>query len=394
MNPTRRLLLVALDGLDGALLHPAIDAGMMPAFASLVVRGGVGELAAGGVLDPTVAWTTLATGHRPERHRVLDASVFDPISGDLRAVGSEARRVHAIWNLASREGLASVVVGWPASHPADPLVGSFVSDRFFEVSARLGEAWPVPERSLHPSGLAAELAELRLHPDELGAAEIAPFVPRLAEVDQDRDRRLAIVMEALADTVSRHAVATHRLEREPWSFAAIRYPLIDRLGRWFLRHHAAPGASKVEVDRDARIYGGVVDAALRLLDGMLATLVDRAGDATVVVCSPFGMQCIRSTPSHEADRDEPPPITVRREPGVVLVAGERLAADRLIHGAAAVDLVPTVLSLLELPIGEDLPGRVLREAFETPPETRTIPSWETLDGGPPTFCICMCTRCT
>ena len=378
MNSSRRLLLLALDGLDGPLLHPAIDADLLPAFASLVARGAVGELAAGGVAEPAVAWTTLATGQRPETHRILDANIFDPVSGDLRPIGGESRRSHALWNIAHREGRASLVVGWPASHPADPIRGAFVSDCFFEVSARLGEPWAVPERSLHPAGLAAELADLRLHPDELGAAEIAPFVPLLAEVDQDRDRRLAVVMAALAETVSRHAVATHLLERTPWSFAAIRYPLIDRLARWFLDHHRhrAEGID----DRDARLYGGVVDSALRLLDGMLACLVGHAGSADLVVCSPMGWRCGPSPAAAESGERPSPPIATRSERGIVLLAGERIAADRLVHGASAIDLVPTALALLGLPIGEDLPGRVMREAFARPPEISSLTSWESLDG--------------
>lgn len=378
MSSPSRLLLVGLDGLDGDLLHPAIDAGLLPASASLVARGAVGGLSAGGVVDPAVAWTSLATGQRPDRHGILDGSTFDAMSGDLRPIGSRQRRVHAIWNLASREGLSSVVVGWPASHPADSIRGAFVSDRLFDVTARLGEAWRVPERSVHPRGLEAELADLRLHPDELGADEIAPFVPLLAEVDQDRDRRLAVVMEALADAVSRHAVATHLLDRIPWSFAAIRSPLLDWLARGFLRYRP-PRLEGIE-ERDARIYGGVVEAALRLLDGMLACLVERAAGADLIVCSPFGVRCVPDRAAASTDRPSPPPITLRREQGVVLVAGDRVAADRLLHGASAIDLMPTALALLGLPVGEDLPGRVLREALAAAPEVATIRSWEALAG--------------
>ena len=372
----RRLLLVGLDGLDGSLLHPAIDAGLLPAFADLATRGAMGTLSAGGVAEPAVAWTTLATGVLPEQHGVLDATRFDAVSGELLPVGSRSRRTHALWNLASREGLRSIVVGWPASHPADPVRGAFVSDRFFEVSARFGEPWPILERSLHPASLESELAELRLHPDELGAAEIAPFVPALAEIDQDRDRRLAIVMEALAATVSRHAVATHLLSSMDWSLAAVRYPLADALARWFLPFRS-PRIDGV-ADRDARIYGGVVDAALRLLDGMLASLRSLAGDATVLVGSPFGMRCVpgRGMPTGDVGG----PVVLRHQHGFVMLAGEGIAADRLLHGAAAIDLVPTALALLGLPVGEDLPGRVLREAFASPPEPRSITSWEALDG--------------
>ncbi len=384
MTPPRRWLLIGLDGLGVDLVHPAIDAGMLPAVERLVSAGASGGLVAGGSTDPAVAWTTLATGQRPDRHRVLDGMTFDPVAGDLRSVDNWARRSHAIWNLASREGRSSVVVGWAASHPADPIRGAFVSDRFFDLSAPIDAPWPVPERSLHPAGLEPALAELRLHPDELGAEEIAPFVPRLAEIDQDRDRRLALVMAALAETVSRHAVATHLLEQEPWSFAAIRYPILDRLAGTFLRFHS-PGLPGVDAD-EARIYGQVVGSALRLLDNMISVLVALAGEADLVVCSPFGVRCVPAAASVPPQTVPVAAGVVRHEHGFVAIKGARIAADRLVHGAAVVDLVPTMLALMELPVGEDLPGRMLREAFiEAPgiatiPSIPSIPSWESLDG--------------
>jgi Flp pilus assembly protein TadD len=384
MTPPRRLLLIGLDGLGVDLVHPAIDAGLLPAIERLVSAGASGGLVAGVSTDPAVAWTTLATGTRPDRHRVLDGMVFDPVAGDLRPVDGWARRSHAIWNLASHADRSSVVVGWPASHPADPIRGAFVSDRFFDLSAPIGAAWPVPERSLHPAGLEAALAELRLHPDELGAAEIAPFVPRLAEVDQDRDRRLVLVMAALAETVSRHAVATHLLEQEPWSFAAIRFPMLERLAGAFLRFRA-PGLEGVD-ERDAAIYGGVIETALRLLDNMVSVLAALAGESDLVVCSPFGVRCVPGRAMVPPPGSPRPPRLVRHEHGFVAIAGRGIAADRLVHGAAAVDLVPTMLTLMELPIGEDLPGRVLREAFVDParvaaiPSIPSIPSWESLAG--------------
>lgn len=374
----RRILILGLDGLDGGLLHPAIDAGTLPAFASLLERGAAGDLVASGPLDPAVAWTTLLSGHRPERHRVLDSNAFDATSGDLRPTGSDARAVRAIWNLAHRQDRSSVCVGWPASDPADPIRGGFVSERFFELAAPIDAPWPVRERSLYPPDLASSLADLRLHPDELGAEELAPFVAEPIESDPTRDARPALVMEALADTVSRHAVATHLLEHEEWSLAAIRYPLLDRLGRWFLRYRP-PGLEGVE-QADLRRYGGVLDASMRLLDGMLARLVQIAGESTtVIVASPFGLRCGMDRPSPtSAPRDEAPGRW-RRERGVLALAGPEIAADRLLHGAEDLDVVPTALASAGLPIGRDMPGRVRAEAFATSPRLEWIESWEAED---------------
>lgn len=371
-NKHQRLLLIGLDGLGHDLAQPALEAGLMPALGRLVAAGASGGLISGVLADPAVAWTTLATGQRPDRHGVLDGMVFDPGVGELRPVDGRARRTHALWNLASHEGRPSVVVGWAASHPADPIRGAFVSDRYFDAPPPGDAPWAVAEGALHPQTLEERLAELRLHPGELEGAELAPFVPALAEIDQRQDRRLNLVATALAETVSRHAVATRLLAEVPWSFAAIRYPLLDRLAEDFLRFRGplAPGVD----GREARIYGGVIDAALRLLDNLVAYLVHHADGAHVVVCSPFG---VRSVPG----RGDPAfPALLRHEHGFVALAGERVTADGLVHGAATVDVVPTLLTLMGLPRGTDLPGRVLREAFAAPPLDVAIPSWETLAG--------------
>ncbi|MEY3609370.1 MAG: hypothetical protein RLZZ447_2158, partial [Verrucomicrobiota bacterium] len=347
-------MLIGLDGLGHDLAQPAFEAGLLPALGRLVASGASGGLISGVLANSAVAWTTLATGQRPDRHGVIDGMVFDPVTGELRPVDGRARRTHALWNLASREGRSSVVVGWAASHPADPIRGAFVSDRYFDAPPPGDAPWVVPEGALHPPALAAQLAELRLHPGELEGAEIAPFVPRLAEIDQWQDRRPTLLASALAETVSRHAVATRLLAEVSWSLAAIRYPLLDRLAGDFLRFR---GSTAAGIDaREARIYGGVIDAALRLLDNLVAYLVHHADGAHVVVCSPFG---VRSVPG----RGDPGfPGLLRHEHGFVALAGERIAADGLVHGAATVDVLPTLLTLMGLPRGTDLPGRVLREA--------------------------------
>src|SRR6202043_543456 len=44
------------------------------------------------------------------------------------------------------------------------------------------------------------------------------------------------------------------------------------------------------------------------------------------------------------------------------------------------DVTPTILTLLGLPVGEDMDGRVLVQAFEDPPQITRIPSWENEPG--------------
>ena len=62
--------------------------------------------------------------------------------------------------------------------------------------------------------------------------------------------------------------------------------------------------------------------------------------------------------------------------------GRGFKRDERIYGASLIDIAPTVLTLFGLPIGEDMDGRPLLEAFEVPPKVKTIPSWEKVPANP------------
>ena len=62
------------------------------------------------------------------------------------------------------------------------------------------------------------------------------------------------------------------------------------------------------------------------------------------------------------------------------MAGPGIKRDERIYGASLIDIAPTVLTLFGLPVGEDMDGRPLLEAFETLPKVETIPSWEKVAG--------------
>ena len=62
------------------------------------------------------------------------------------------------------------------------------------------------------------------------------------------------------------------------------------------------------------------------------------------------------------------------------MAGPGVKHDELVHSATLLDIAPTILTLFGLPVGEDMDGRVLTEAFEEDPAVETIPSWDDVEG--------------
>jgi tetratricopeptide (TPR) repeat protein len=124
------------------------------------------------------------------------------------------------------------------------------------------------------------------------------------------------------------------------------------------------------------IYKDVVTGAYRFHDMMLRTLVELAGpEATVMICSDHGFHSDHLRPRGIPDEPAGPAVQHRRF-GIICMKGAGIKQDERIYGATLLDITPTILTLFGLPIGEDMDGRVLVQAFEEPPKIEGIPSWE------------------
>jgi hypothetical protein len=65
--------------------------------------------------------------------------------------------------------------------------------------------------------------------------------------------------------------------------------------------------------------------------------------------------------------------------GVIAACGPGFKADELVFGARLLDIAPTVLHYFGLPVGEDMEGRVLEDAFTERRPVATRPTWENPD---------------
>jgi tetratricopeptide (TPR) repeat protein len=133
-------------------------------------------------------------------------------------------------------------------------------------------------------------------------------------------------------------------------------------------------------EKDFEIYGDVVNGGYRLMDLFLGRLLQLAGpETTVIVISDHGFHSDHLRPRGIPDVPAGP-ATQHRRLGIFCMAGDTVRTDELIYGVGLLDVAPTVLSLFGLPAGEDMPGRVLAEAFEKIPDLARISSWDAVMG--------------
>ena len=375
----RRVLLIGWDAADWKVIDRLMDEGKMPNVAGLVERGVMGNLATlYPSLSPTL-WTSIATGKRPYKHGIWGFTEPDPATGTIRPVTNLSRKTRAIWNILQTQGLKSNVIGWWPSHPAEPISGVMVSDMYHKAHAPIDKPWPMRPGTVHPPRLSQPLADLRLHPCELGAEHIGPFVPDFGKIDQDKDHRLETLAKTIAECTTIHSAATAAMQLEPWDFMGVYYDSIDHFSHAFMRFNP-PRMDWVD-EEDYELFKGVVEGGYRYHDMMLGALLALAGeDTTVIIVSDHGFHPDHLRPQHVPVEPAGPAVQHRNH-GIFVMAGPGVKHDERIYGMSLLDVTPTILRLFDLPVGEDMDGVPLVSGFvDGNQDVPTIPSWDDVEG--------------
>ena len=373
-----KVVLIGWDAADWKVIRPLMEAGKMPALQWMLQNGASGNIATlHPVLSPML-WTSIATGKRPYHHGIHGFAEPTPDGSGIRPVTNLSRKAKAFWNILNQEGHRGSVIGWWPSHPAEPLNGVMVSNLYAKAEKAIDEPWPLLIGAVHPERLHKPLAEQRLHPQELTQEHLLPFVPRAGEIDQDKDPRLRPLLRTLAECTSTHAATTWLMEHEPWDYLAVYHDAIDHFCHAYMRYH--PPRRDFVPEQDFEYFKGVIEGVYRYHDLMLHTLLSKVDEeTTVILMSDHGFHPDDLRPTRLPD-EPAAPAAEHRDYGILAIKGPNIKKGATIHGANLLDIAPTLLTLFDLPIGRDMEGKPLLQAFVKAPKVKSIPSWETVEG--------------
>jgi len=374
---SKKILLVGWDAADWKVITPLMDAGKMPNLQKFADGGVVGNLSTlYPVLSPML-WTSIATGKRADKHGIHGFAEPDPETGGVRPVTSLGRKTKAIWNILNQQGLRSNIVSWWPSYPAEPINGVMVSNNYQNAVDSVDKPWPLPKASVHPERLRKSMAELRVHPAEITGEQLLPFVHGAADIDQSKDTRLQGIAKLLAECASVHSAATGIMQLEEWDFMAVYYDTIDHFSHGFMKYH--PPQLPWIKDEDFELYQNVINTTYQFHDLMLGTLMHLAGeDTTIVIVSDHGFHPDHLRPK-ELPNEPAGPAEEHRPFGMFAALGPGIKKDELVFGASLLDITPTILTLLGLPIGRDMDGKPLLTAMDTVTPAY-VDSWDDIPG--------------
>jgi hypothetical protein len=372
-DPTSaRVVLVDIDGASLDFITPAAADGRLPNFERMLDAGAALHLATLKPTQPAPVLTALATGKLPAHNGVRSAAIYSATAGPgatldllpdycfahgLVTVGllsetpqsSAALRAQPIWSILSQSGTPSTVIRWPLTWPAQPLLGGLVTDQFHRASD-LALAADEPGYT-YPTELALDLDPSIL--DEPAAAASAlpgPDYPAAGPLALDR---LYI------------AIASRLESRGSSPFFALRLEGLDAAGHYYLRQ-AMPRAFGDVSDDERRKYGQVLEQYYRYVDAVIGGIIDRLGPRDLLlVVSPFGLEPLSPAKrllEHSIGNPALSGSHERAPDGFLLAYGRPVKPGRLPRGAI-VDVTPTVLYFLGLPVGRDMDGYARADIF-------------------------------
>ncbi|MFN0150717.1 MAG: alkaline phosphatase family protein [bacterium] len=381
------VLVVGIDSADWEMIRPMVDRGELPTIAGLLRDGASAPCTS---LEPALSpllWTSIATGRTPDEHGILDFITRDPRTGKTVPVTSTLRRVNAIWNVASDAGKNVGAVGWLATWPAEEVNGVMVTDRLafhpFDPAAMGG----AEEGLTYPSEIAAEVQALMPTPESIPFDTLSRFLAiereqfDAAPFDTYRPGQLiGNFRRTFAAAEGYRRVTDHLYGRGGWDLFLTYFEFLDATAHLFVRHMDPALASLPESERAA--FRGVVEEAYRWQDRVLGEILARAPKETIVIVVSdhgflFGERRI-AAPSEVLGGEA---ALWHRNEGVILLAGPGVRRGVWLPPVSILDVTPTILWLMGLPVARDMAGRPFVSAFEADfiedHPVELIPTYET-----------------
>jgi predicted AlkP superfamily phosphohydrolase/phosphomutase len=360
-----RVVLIGLDAATWTIMRPLVDSGQMPNMKALIDRGWSGTLLSKEPTFSPIIWTTIASGRTAEDHGIL-GFLAPTADGQEVPVTSNLRHAETLWTIASRTGRSVNVIGWYVTWPVEPVNGIMVADRVGpqrEATPIAGgtDSFTAQYPGVYPPSFNDTAMSLVVYPEDF----LSPSEQKVHE-----QFRIYPV------DATRTAIAEEVLANHPADLTMIYLWGIDPTQHLFWKFHDPKSWIGPPMDQDEMfLHGDPVVDYYRDTDVFLGRILSHVRETdTVMIVSDHG-----AGPATEYDPKHKNSGSHRIE-GVIIAAGPPIR-----HGTAAVppsifDVTPTVLQLLGLPPGRDMPGHVIDamlkpEWVQQHPEQR-IATWE------------------
>ncbi len=383
VTPSVRMIL--LDGASLGFIRERIAAGQLPNFGKILDRGAVVPMATLKPTQPEPVWAAAATGKYPPKNGIRSTSIYRANPTDTDVVNllpdycfaqglidlgfvtatdarADSLRARSLWDILADYQLSAGIVRWPLTSPAHATRGFTITDQFDKASRsplRLDDAvYGAPTTAAELARGAFDATQFTPWPEVLlDDVAASPSSSLNAKLRWDRSYRQTL--QELNDQFS-------------VQLTAIRYTGIDLLSDAYFEYTEFARLSSLTrnvTPEDRKRYGGAVERYYRWIDEQVgATMASLEPGDLLLVVSGFGMDVVSpltALVNRVLRLEERSGAHDGAPEGFLLAFGANVAPGQYPRGAI-VDLAPTVLYYMGVPIGRDMDGYARTDIFQRP----------------------------
>jgi predicted AlkP superfamily phosphohydrolase/phosphomutase len=362
-----RVVIIGLDGAGWNIINPLLEENALPYFNYLMKNGSYGTLT---TIKPTISsvvWTSIATGKSMVKHGVVDWTYLNKHNIRVPYRRSE-RRAKTFWNILSELGWRVGVINWFITFPPEEVNGFMVSEEFRHLGKREISKIEMTYPKVLQKKLQFVLRTKRDFPKIREEENLPDFKER--KPSGEGPRRLSpfydnfVIQDKMIELTS-----LYLFERFPVDAFATYFRLIDVVSHFGcgyidpqLLKKGKEEEQKGKVSQETlasidRAFSQILKPVYAYSDRILGKFLKLVNSqTTVIVVSDHGFGFHKGGYGH-SDTPEIPH-------GIILIKGPHIKKGYKIKNAHIYDILPTLLYAFNLPIGKDIDGKVLEEAFD------------------------------
>ncbi len=401
IEPAGKVLFLGVDAACWENMQPLLDAGRLPNFAKLIKEGSAGRLPSlvslynpfantitMGIKSAAV-WNSILTGKSPARHGIKDfiyteiPGIKHPFRYPLlpsftparerveKALGLKSRpfnrlqrKSKAIWNILTDAGIEVGALGFWTTWPEEEINGDFLSDRFEDTD--LPQRW-FPDTLVSEAEVDSMLALMQTPAlEDLRYFTAYDYDPQFKD-HFSKDSREYLHNDLLTNLFKsyyqdrfRSELGLRLMRQHEYAFLAVYFYGLDTAGHAFTRFQHPELFADVQ-PKEVEYFGQIIAKYYEWIDAEIGKYLSQMDPSTtVLLCSDHGMgpwignrlakKDVRLSGSHRKD-------------GMVILSGNVIQSGKRISPKNVLDILPTALYLVGLPVAKDMEGTVLTEAI-------------------------------
>lgn len=390
-----RVVIIGLDAADWDILNPLFDEGRLPNLKRMVDGGVSAKLETFEVSSSPAVWNTISTGVTRETHGILGFQIKGSVG---KPYTSNMRRVPAMWNIASHYGRKVGIVGhwssWPAEEVNGQIVSSYISYDKNEgariyYKGRLRREEKLPGQT-HPPELLDLLYDYIISPEMVTREDIGKFFDIQDWDNPDlylkADGSVGELKEAVEYIIpwTYAADKTHidvfeylRQNHGPHDLSYTYIEGTDVVGHRFWHFHDTTHLNEAMdcwgydlANREVLIesFGDTIGKYYDWSDEFIGRTIDDLGPRdTLIVLSDHGLgrHELPEGFEHRVERERHTFSGSHSHYGVIIFYGANIKRGYSLPGPPPdlTDVLPTILSLMKLPVARWMEGNPMTDAF-------------------------------